>query len=56
MLGELQWIAATKGNARLADPARLVADRARLIGFHLPYPGIGHVEAAGAGYRFLATG
>ncbi|ADZ71112.1 MBL fold metallo-hydrolase [Polymorphum gilvum] len=35
---------------------RLVADKARMIGFHLPYPGLGAVEAAGAGYRFVAMG
>lgn len=35
---------------RLLD--RLAGDRARIVGFHLPYPGIGTVERAGAAYRF----
>lgn len=37
---------------RLLD--RLAADRTRIVGFHLPYPGIGAVERAGAHYRFAA--
>ncbi|MEQ9328151.1 MAG: MBL fold metallo-hydrolase [Rhodospirillales bacterium] len=39
---------------RLLD--RLTADRTRIVGFHLPYPGIGMVERSGAHYRFAATG
>ncbi len=39
---------------RLLD--RLVADRTRIVGFHLPYPGIGAVERNGAHYRFAAGG
>jgi len=35
---------------------RLAADRAKLIGFHLPYPGIGIVERKDLAYRFVATG
>jgi len=35
---------------RLLD--RLAADRTRIVGFHLPYPGIGTVERRGAHYRF----
>lgn len=35
---------------RLLD--RLAADKAKLIGFHLPYPGVGYVERAQNGYRF----
>ena len=34
---------------------RLAADRTRIVGFHLPYPGIGTVERAGAHYRFAPT-
>lgn len=33
---------------------RLVTDRIRFIGFHLPHPGIGHAERVGQGYRFVA--
>jgi glyoxylase-like metal-dependent hydrolase (beta-lactamase superfamily II) len=44
--------AATRG--RLLD--RLTADKARILGFHLPYPGIGSVERKGAHYRFAPAG
>ncbi|MEM1045296.1 MAG: MBL fold metallo-hydrolase [Pseudomonadota bacterium] len=33
---------------------RLVADRMRFIGFHLPHPGLGRAERMGGGYRFVA--
>ncbi|NIY71079.1 MBL fold metallo-hydrolase [Marivivens donghaensis] len=32
---------------------RLNADKAMLIGFHFPFPGIGHAEKSGDGYRFI---
>lgn len=32
---------------------RLAADRSRLIGFHLPYPGVGRVERKDSAYRFV---
>ena len=32
---------------------RLATDRSRLIGFHLPYPGIGMVERKDSAYRFV---
>lgn len=32
---------------------RLAADRSKLIGFHLPYPGLGVVERKDAAYRFI---
>ena len=32
---------------------RLATDRSKLIGFHLPYPGIGVVERKDAAYRFV---
>lgn len=35
---------------RLLD--RLAGDQARIVGFHLPYPGIGFVERRGSAYRF----
>lgn len=34
---------------------RLAADRSKLIGFHLPYPGVGTVERKDAAYRFVAA-
>lgn len=37
---------------RLLD--RLAADRSKLIGFHLPYPGVGTVERKDGAYRFVA--
>jgi glyoxylase-like metal-dependent hydrolase (beta-lactamase superfamily II) len=33
---------------------RLAADRSKLIGFHLPYPGVGRVERKDGGYRYVA--
>jgi len=35
---------------------RLATDRSKLIGFHLPYPGIGVVERKDAAYRFVPAG
>ncbi|HYC18853.1 MAG TPA: MBL fold metallo-hydrolase [Pseudolabrys sp.] len=32
---------------------RLATDRSKLIGFHLPYPGLGTVERKDGGYRFV---
>ena len=32
---------------------RLAADRSKLIGFHLPYPGLGIVERKDSAYRFI---
>ena len=34
---------------------RLAADKSKLIGFHLPYPGIGRVERKGSAYQFAAN-
>lgn len=33
---------------------RLATDKARIIGYHLPFPGIGRVEKKDAAYRFVA--
>jgi glyoxylase-like metal-dependent hydrolase (beta-lactamase superfamily II) len=35
---------------------RLATDRSRLIGFHLPYPGLGVVERKDSAYRFISAG
>jgi hypothetical protein len=32
---------------------RLATGRSKLIGFHLPYPGVGLVERKGSAYRFV---
>ena len=42
---------ATATRRRLLD--RLATDRSRLIGFHLPYPGVGVVERKDGAYRFV---
>jgi glyoxylase-like metal-dependent hydrolase (beta-lactamase superfamily II) len=34
---------------------RLATDRSKLIGFHLPYPGVGTVERNDGAYRFVAA-
>ena len=44
---------AVQTRQRLLD--RLAGDRARMIGFHLPFPGIGTVERVANRYRFVAT-
>ena len=31
----------------------IATDRERVIGFHLPFPGIGIVERSGSSYRFV---
>ena len=38
---------------RLLD--RLATDRNRVIGYHLPYPGVGIVERVGTTFRYVAT-
>jgi hypothetical protein len=32
---------------------RLATERSTLIGFHLPYPGVGTVERKDSAYRFV---
>ncbi|MCB1492486.1 MAG: MBL fold metallo-hydrolase, partial [Rhodobiaceae bacterium] len=44
----------TGAATRTALLDRLATDRSRLIGFHLPHPGVGRVERAGNAYRFVA--
>jgi glyoxylase-like metal-dependent hydrolase (beta-lactamase superfamily II) len=44
---------AVETRKRLLD--RMATDRAKLIGFHLPYPGVGTVERKDSAYRFVAT-
>jgi glyoxylase-like metal-dependent hydrolase (beta-lactamase superfamily II) len=39
--------------AKLLD--RLASDRTQLVGFHLPYPGVGRVERKDGAYRFVAA-
>jgi glyoxylase-like metal-dependent hydrolase (beta-lactamase superfamily II) len=44
---------AASTRVRLLD--RLATDRIRLIGFHLPWPGVGYVEGKDRAYRFVAA-
>jgi len=39
--------------ANPGEADRLAADRSKLIGFHLPYPGVGTVERMDGAYRFV---
>ena len=41
-------------STRLRLLERLAADKQRIIGFHLPYPGTGMVERNGSVYRYVA--
>jgi len=34
---------------------RLASDKSRAIGYHLPFPGVGHVERHGLAYRYVPT-
>ena len=43
------------GASRKALLERMHADNMRLIGYHLPAPGIGYVEKKGTRYRYVAT-
>ena len=43
---------AAETRKRLLD--RMATDRSKLIGFHLPYPGVGIVEKKDGAYRFVA--
>ncbi|MGI9601683.1 MAG: hypothetical protein ACR2QE_07355, partial [Acidimicrobiales bacterium] len=58
VLGELQWVAATKGHARLSDPARLVADRVGAPDAHTVLSDIGVLQTAPLreAARLIATG
>lgn len=42
---------AVTSRRRLLD--RLAADKIRLLGYHLPWPGLGHVEVKDSAYRFV---
>lgn len=44
---------AVASRRRLLD--MLVKDRIPLVGYHLPWPGLGRVERAGSGYRFIQS-
>src|SRR5262249_23577997 len=35
--------------------SRLAFDKTPVVGYHLPFPGIGFVERSGTGYRFTPT-
>jgi glyoxylase-like metal-dependent hydrolase (beta-lactamase superfamily II) len=40
---------------RMALLDRLASDRTRIIGYHLPFPGLGQVERSGRAYRFVPS-
>jgi glyoxylase-like metal-dependent hydrolase (beta-lactamase superfamily II) len=42
---------AARSRARILD--RAATDRIAIAGYHLPFPGVGYVQRAGTGYRFL---
>lgn len=43
---------AVASRRRILD--QLATDRVRLLGYHLPWPGVGRVERAGTAYRYVA--
>jgi glyoxylase-like metal-dependent hydrolase (beta-lactamase superfamily II) len=46
---------AQAAKTRKALLEQVVADRTLIAGAHLPFPGVGHIEKAGEGYRFVAA-
>ena len=42
---------AVASRRRILD--QLATDRVRLLGYHLPWPGLGHVERTGSAYRYV---
>jgi glyoxylase-like metal-dependent hydrolase (beta-lactamase superfamily II) len=32
---------------------RIAADRLRVLGYHMPWPGLGHIAKRGAGYEWM---
>lgn len=44
---------AQASSTRRALLAEVAAQRTRVMGYHLPFPGIGHVRAAGRGYEWV---
>jgi glyoxylase-like metal-dependent hydrolase (beta-lactamase superfamily II) len=42
-------------STRRALLSRLAFDKTHIVGYHLPFPGIGFVERSGTGYRFTPT-
>jgi glyoxylase-like metal-dependent hydrolase (beta-lactamase superfamily II) len=55
------WVAGSDQNpaegvaTRLELLDRLATDQTRIIGFHLPQPGLGRVERSGRYYRFIES-
>jgi len=53
------WVSGTDQDAEQGAKTRaalldqLATDRTMMIGYHLPYPGLGFVERDGTGYRFV---
>ncbi len=43
------------GAARKRTLDQLATEKIRLLGYHLPWPGVGHVERKGAAFRFVQT-
>ena len=35
---------------------RIATDKMQILGYHFPWPGVGRIERAGDGYRFVAAG
>lgn len=48
---DMDWEAAVMTRKRLLD--QLATDKIALLGYHLPWPGLGRVERAGTSYRFV---
>jgi glyoxylase-like metal-dependent hydrolase (beta-lactamase superfamily II) len=54
-----RWGADVDSDAAVATRTRLLDDLAtrkvRLVGYHLPWPGVGYAERQGTAYRYVPT-
>ena len=41
--------------SRLSLMEQLALEKTKIVGFHLPYPGIGYVEKSASGYQWVAA-
>ena len=51
MCYDVNWPLAIKTRLKLFKDA--ASDRTTLLGFHMPFPGIGHVRALGQGFEWV---
>ncbi|MDX2158795.1 MAG: MBL fold metallo-hydrolase [Hyphomicrobiaceae bacterium] len=50
---DIDWQTAAATRSRMLD--RLTTSKARLVGYHLPWPGVGRVERDGTAFKFVGA-